>query len=366
MFQGHATLIVDLGNSETRLQVKVRNRVSDIISLSNQYANIPSNYEVPASYCKGDSLVFHCNDSRYAHGELALKEFSSYLIKPTAIQPKAESSTTVLAREVIFYHAYHVLGNLVGVPMKNLDVTWDIIVLSPPLHMALKDKLIDIFSNPAPLNVTVPVRISISPAIGKVKVVPEGVAAFFAVVFDKHLKVKPEYQNLGTESVMIVDIGAGTTDVCVIEQYRAIEDTMDTYPIGGNNVYQQVGKILKAEGRNIREDLLMNGVVSGIVTDGRSEVDITDKVNAVKVKISQALKNNIRRSFESNLYDPRGIQFLMVIGGGALEGATPSMGTHLLNAIRELSPNVELLPLPDGVDLRHLNINGAMVISQQG
>lgn len=363
MFTGNATLVIDLGNSETRFVVKVRSRVSPVVTLSNRYAYIPDDYTPPASYGDGKSFIFHTSQGNYAHGDLAEKEFSSYLVKPSSLQPKGQSETSVLAREVVMYYAMKELSKLVGTGIEDLDITWDISVLCPPIQMSLKHTLEGIFGNSDDVTLIYPDEMAVPINVNAVKVMPEGISAFFAIVFDKHKKVRHEFQELKNSSVLIVDVGAGTTDVCVIENFRAIEDTMDTYPIGGNNVYQQVGKILKADGRNMREDILMEGVVTGRVLDGNVECDISDKVVKVKEKISNALKANIRRSFESNLYDPRGIQYLLVVGGGALSGETPALGTYLLKAMKELSPNIELLDLPDSEDLRYLNVLGALTLS---
>ena len=156
--------------------------------------------------------------------------------------------------------------------------------------MSMKDKLIDRLSGIKELSLVIPQELTIELNVESIRVFPEGISAFFAVAFNEDLTLRSQYKGiLESANILVVDVGAGTTDVAVIDKFRAIEGTLDTYPIGGNNVYQQVGRQLKAEGRNISETALIESTVTGYVTDGNARIDISDTIARVKEKIANAL-----------------------------------------------------------------------------
>lgn len=362
MYSGSATLIVDLGNSETRIKVRLGKRESDVKHISNQFALIANSYEIPSDYENSESLVFNTtlegNKVRVANGSLALREFNNYLMKPSATEPKWKAQTSFLSLHAALYHGYCIISDMVGSPVDSLDINWTVVVLSPPVQMAQKENLIALFKSVKELSVESPVTLNYQIRFDNLMVMPEGVMAFNAVVFNERHGVRSGMAPLVNGSVMILDVGAGTTDLCILQGARVIQDSLDTYPVGGNNVYQQVGRDLKREGRNIGEIPLMQGVIDGFIKDGNSKVDITDKIERAKTRVAQALQNNVRRSMEAALLDPRSVEYLLVVGGGAIESNTTSLGKYLLKVMKDLSPNIELVSVPEGLDLRHLNIEG--------
>lgn len=358
-YTGTATILYDMGNSETRVQVLLNKKASDIAVIPNQFAMLPEGYAIPDTYHTDDSRVFATSEGIIATGSLAAREFDAYLLKPTALQPKWESPVTGFTFLAALYKGYELLSDLTGCPVSGLNVTWSVGVLCPPVQMSMKDKLIDRLSGIKELSTIIPQELTIELNIESIRVFPEGISAFFAVAFNEDLTLRSQYKGiLESANILVVDVGAGTTDVAVIDKFRAIEGTLDTYPIGGNNVYQQVGRQLKAEGRNISETALIESTVTGFVTDGSSRIDISDTISRVKEKIANALAGRIRSTFEFSMYDPRSLNYLLIVGGGSIEGISTPLGEYVLRAVKSYAPNIAILEIPEGMDVRQLNIQG--------
>lgn len=353
-----ATLYLDLGNSQTRLMVKVGDTVSNVHVLPNEFARIPSDYDVPAAYLDTDSVIFEYDGSRYATGQLAYREFGPYLIRPSAMEPKYSSMVTPLTLRAAFIQAL----KLVELdPGESVDA-WEVRLLCPPIQTARSQDFEDLVRDCKKITQIFPVERTHVINVRSVRVMAEAISAFFAVAFNPNRTLRDGMDVLKNSSVLIMDVGAGTTDVCVIQGFKAVEESRDTYPLGGNNVHQQVARALKLKGMSYSAARVAEASVSGYIEDGADVVDIRDDIEAVKAKLAVALRNDLRSSFESSLIDPRSIKYLLVVGGGSLEGATTPLGEHLLKAVRELAPNISLLTIPEDLNPRHLNILGASIL----
>lgn len=367
MFTGSATLILDLGNSDNRLAVKVGSKTSGIVSVSNRFASIRENYEIPSNYDNTSSIVFRAPASKdstelalFAHGDLADREFSKSLIKPFSGANKWEAHVSLLSFHQALLKGYSLLADITGSNLSSMDVIWDVVVLCPPTQMAKKQELEKNLSRLTQLDVVYPYNLTIPLKFDSFKVVPEGLSAFFALVFRDDRSTRSEFEHLRYSDALVADIGAGTTDFAVVSEFSALANTLDSYAVGGNTVYQRVGKEIKEQfGRNLTETALMKATIDCKITVGATEVDITDLVNQVKSDVAGEIASAIRRTFETSNYDPQQVSHLLVVGGGALQGKSTPLGEHLINSIEEFSPHVALLDVPEELDLRQMNLIGA-------
>ena len=130
MREVNATLIVDLGNSETRVMVQsglgrnglVRQRMSLV---SNKYASLREGYEVPETYTEENSSILRTKDGElFANGLLVEREFSVAPLRPTNLEKKHESKVTMITIQRAFLEGYKLLSQMYRTSMSNLDVTW--------------------------------------------------------------------------------------------------------------------------------------------------------------------------------------------------------------------------------------------------
>jgi hypothetical protein len=338
--------------------------------LSNRFALIPDRYEVPETYQDTNSVIFELardgsKDSRehYANGLLADREFGPYATGPDALKPKYDQITTLLSFQAGLFAAYQEVARITGESGNTLQVTWDVLALIPPLQTNNKNKMIELLRSLTHLRVIYPFILNVQLNFGSVVIIPEGIASFFAVTFNANKTLRDGLSRLheANTAVFIADIGDGTTDVFTVQGGKAVDDTKDTYSIGGNNIYQQISKELRADGWTLSDQRLIDAVQAGQFLDGSEVIDIRPRIERVKSKVARALRRSIRKSFESNMFDLSDLRYLLVVGGGAMKSATTPMGDHLLDAMRELSPNIELVEVPEDLDMRLLNLTGASI-----
>ena len=177
------------------------------------------------------------------------------------------------------------------------------------------------------------------------------------------------------ESTLIIDIGAGTTDIVVVRENKLIGTTLKTINRGGNQVMQKVRTSIETECDDLvlPETAVEQGIVDGFVKDGARKVDITEFINAARREVANQLTNDIRSYLERTEYPIRTIEKLLVCGGGAM-GSDESKGIKSLSDlvllyIRNVAPYVELIDLPidtktgEVISSRELNVRGASIIA---
>ena len=97
-----SSLILDIGNSGTRVAVQVKegeNIRQSIHELSNQYAEVHKGYKLPEDYSVESNTVFRIGNGEgefYAHGNVVDKEFSSIALYPNGQAKKQDSLVTVI------------------------------------------------------------------------------------------------------------------------------------------------------------------------------------------------------------------------------------------------------------------------------
>ena len=136
-----AGIIIDFGNSETRVCSLHRASLQEIVRLSNAFAQLPDDYVVPDQYTSGplESIVFDAPASlvddapivRFAAGPIVEREFAVEAIRPTATSRKYAAHATLLSFRYALYVAQKQIAAVVKRAVGNLHVTWDVTILAP-------------------------------------------------------------------------------------------------------------------------------------------------------------------------------------------------------------------------------------------
>lgn len=363
MTQGSATLVLDFGNSETRGVVLFGRDMSTgrlrekAFTLSNRFAEVADDFEPSSDYSEDTSTIMQIkskvngNDfvGTYANGEVQLKEFNIAPLRPSATEKKYHAMTTALSFELSVLHGYKAIMRMVrAASIESLDITWDVVVLLPPGDIDLgKDELIGMLKSVTEVNCTFP-KVKMPIKLNRVMVLPEGFCAYIGAVYDRGHVIRTNMEYLLNETTLVFDIGAGTTDILIIQDNKIIDSSKHTINRGGNNVTQHVRRALRAENIILTETDIAASVVSGKVKDGSREVDITDIINKAKSEIAQHLVADMQAYLEETEFPIRSIGRLLVCGGGAMSGAAGStLGEAIVSYLKRLSPYVELVELPD-------------------
>lgn len=364
-----AGLLIDFGNSETRMTLIVNNNSKTYV-LSNKFAALTSGYKVPIEYNNDKTNVLCVNGSYYANGALADREFSGQLIRPSSMQKKSEQLVTEISLNLIFIKAITELAIGSGVAITEIQPSFNISVLLPPLeHDTNIEDMRVLVSKVTSVTSYLPYEFTSKIKIDSVKVLPEGVAAFFGVYYkevDGELEEVEENMQYGTGNVLILDIGAGTTDVVMIKDTELVLDSKDTFSLGGNTVEAQLIKLIRQKYGYTPTDAT-SIVSTGELQDGSIVQDVSDLVTSAKGMYSKMLMNHITRYLERMSMSMREVKGVLVVGGGSLPSmrngvvVSPAMSDVLIEYFKELSPNISMLNT-EGKNSRLLNIEGLLYI----
>jgi hypothetical protein len=427
----NAGILLDLGNSNTRMALVVGPIVFRV-NLSNQFAALDPGYRVASKYEK-KTTVFKHGQSHFANGLLVEREFKGKEIRPSALRSKSQQVATELSLNLAFIKALQILAQLYNVPVSSLQVTFAVGVLMPPLDHEDKagemEKLIRKFEN---VEAVLPYEIKYPIAIDRVIVESEAVAAFFGAFykqeglrpFDQNanksleagdvimhdngdhvsLAEVPENSVFNSGYTLVLDIGAGTTDVALFLDMELVENSKDTFPYGGNTVESLVGKEIRQK-YSFTPTNLKDVITTGVLHEGLTTHDVSDIITDGKQVYSQQMLNELTKYLEGMSINIRNISGLIAAGGGALatvklveategldvtviepveEGGlrsyeckgqlyaegnimiaekvvSPAMSEVLVEFLKDLAPKIQPLSTKDK-NLRYLNIDGLLYL----
>jgi len=381
-----AGLSVDIGNSETRVALMTGGKTY-FYKLSNKFAELRAGYQINDKYMNGKSYVLQVNKTYYANGQLVDREFKGVELRPSSLQSKTDQLVTELTFNLIFYKALLILSKVYSVPISNMKVTFNISTLLPPLDQEVNsDKLKEKLKSITQIDAYLPVRLQSNIEVENVEVLPEGVTAFFGALFTdgvteedvsyiddivivndgKGLEEVEENKTFNTGYVLILDIGAGTTDVSLILDMELVEASKDTFNRGGNTVQSIITNELKKKYGFSPTDL--SRVISeAVLEEGVDTYNVEDIVTYAKSVYSKMMISDLRQYLERLTIPMQSIKGLLVVGGGALPSVrdgvvvSPSMAEVLMGYLKELAPRIRLVDTKDK-NLRDLNILGLSYI----
>lgn len=394
----NAGLLIDFGNSSTRVILLSGNKKYRF-DMSNRFAGLPAGYQINNKYVNGKSSVFLANGSYFANGQIVEREFGGKELRPSALQSKTDQLTTELTINLAVIKALNILSQTYNVPVETLDVTFSVSALLPPLdHEVNEERLADLFRKVTEVSSLIPTPLKKTVKIEEeVNIHSEAVAAFFGAFYNE-LGVIDNPQNEGksvdngdvlvldngkhivldeVESnkkfmqgyVLVLDIGAGTTDIALFKDMELIESSKDTFTRGGNTVKSVASQSIRKKFGYQPEPEMMDDVIrSGKLAESLEFHDVSDIVTSAKEQYSQATMEDIRQYLERMSIALPIVKGLLVAGGGALatidengNEVSPSMSKVLIQYLKTLAPRLEALDT-EGKNLRELNINGLCTI----
>lgn len=390
-------VILDLGNSDTRVYVrffsKKKNRVvSKRIELSNRFYSMPLGTVVPTSYKPEHTSVIQIDGEYvgfYANGELVLREYEKISTRPTSNTSKS-SFNSALSFALAVVKAVRIIAEENGVQPQDVRGNCHVVALLPPIYCNKTEiekleaefrkikTVTDMYTSEG-TQLTIPVNIS------SVVVFPEGFAAYIGCMYDKELEIRKGYEKYETEPVLIMDVGAGTTDIMVVAGTEIIDSTKETIRTGGNNVKSKLSRMIRTKYNygSILDSQLEKAMITGLIADGTQDIDVSDLVMMAKTEVANGLVNSVNDFLEGTDYPLRAIRGLLPAGGGTLGGNNDnitSLASVIVNLIKDFSPNIDIIELPDKLDdnnkviledgkpvkmsPRELNIEGALILSE--
>ena len=389
MVQGCATLIVDLGNSSSKCRVlfgrdpKTKLYKYKQFELPNVFAPIAKDYAISTDYNPQTSLVLNIDTSidkpeslagvvtgYYCVGDLQVREFPYVGMKPTATQHKWELPTSPLSLRYAFFQAARsilIMNRLTD--FSQLDITWKVIVLLPPGDLAIGQKhIIDMVTSITEVRTEFPTA-TLPVKVEKCVVLPEGYCAYVGTVYAEGQVFRKDYKYLIEETVLVYDIGAGTTDCLVIKDNKLVQNSKFTITQGGNNVFQAVKVALRTRDISLADESIEQGIKRGYVKNGAKKESIVEDINNARQNIAIKINNDFQGYLEGTDLKIKDISYVIVCGGGALSNTENEeimpLSKKIIDNLKTLSPNVELVELPMQVVSRELEDGGFEKIEER-
>lgn len=368
MVQSKAKVTIDFGNSETRVRVSIKQAggkaIKRMFSLSNRFAPVPEGYVPTSDYSSETSTIMVMEEdtlrgiiggSRVTNGELAIKEFYDALGKPTAMEKKYTSQYTKFSFQLVMLYAYRAVMQIIrATSIESMDITWDVVVLLPPGDLEEGQSYIqDMIRNTTELHFDYP-NVKIPLKVEKIGVFAEGFCSYVGTVFEDDFSIRKGYEDVAEDVTIVFDIGAGTTDILIVQDGKIVRKTLYTIELGGNQVTSRVRLLAKQRlNSRVSESAIQDAMQTGFLKSGSTKVDISDIIRKEKETFARNIVSEVKEFFEATLFPVSEIGKALVCGGGAIDSEIPdaaertgSMAGGIVEFMKKLSPNIQLVPLP--------------------
>jgi hypothetical protein len=125
-----AGIMIDLGNSETRIEIvteeTVKNNEEIIKTFPNRFAPMPPNYKVPNQYKDKDITVVETGGIYYTSGQLAMSEFSDEIFRPTGMKSKSTQVESLVSLNLAILYTLEEISDMMKKTIEELDVVFDL------------------------------------------------------------------------------------------------------------------------------------------------------------------------------------------------------------------------------------------------
>lgn len=390
-----ADVTIDIGNSGSRVYVETSTH-RYYFEMSNRFTHIPDTTQVHQKYLDNRSTFIQTNNGVYANGYIVDMEYQNDLIRPVSYQQKVEQEVTYLTLKTALARAVKILSEYYSIPVQELNVSFNLNVLLPPLRARVDGDLLKSRTEElSQITMVSPLQFSKKVAL-TIDIKAEGVSAFFSAFFKEEgviahqdndkvnfslgqyeiydltkaqMVVVQENAEFHNGELLVIDIGAGTGDAVVFRDMELVEGSRETFNRGGNSVESTIKNLIKQELNFTPPASDMQSILAtGYAKEGTTTHDVAHIVQQARDAYAKAFKSDLEEYFEGQLIQPRLIKGLLVVGGGALdtkvngEVRATSMVDSILKYMREIAPNMKRVHTEG--NLRRLNAYGAVLQSR--
>lgn len=395
------TVILDLGNSETRVIVETgkfqgKFRDTHMFELDNRLSTpfrlLKINMD-DDKYTQNNSLVFEVKDT-----VLSGKEINQKVV--TGLLAEYEHGMTFSSPDVSIpkYRNHHTLFNTIQALFRTLEyvkditktnmsleeisknISFDLTVLLPPEQAEQSDNnLVSDLKNIKPVHFYLPNTV-IDFNISSVNIQQEGYTAFYGVFLDRRTKEpRTALAKAIMKRILLIDVGEGTTDLMLIDHMKALETTKRTFNIGGSNVKSFARYIVSKEtGNTYNSSNFIDAMMTGKLEVGNTIMDISDYVNEAKYNVAYKLVEEIKEYLLATQITPSSINYVLVVGGGTMESENKNiqpLGNFIAEHFKNLTPETDFIDVNTidttltlyGKDelfsARNVNILGASILT---
>lgn len=360
-------LVVDLGNSQTRAAVIGK---EGLIKPIREYFVLENAYHIYkhkdgfnlAGYEGSGSVIFKANNSKdsvmYTTGSIS-KEYVGKE-QPTGLTTKYKANTTEIGLARTMIEALTIVAKQEGKTVSEIAqvIEVNLIVLVPPLEVA---SALTHFEQKYAKGMYIGVAFPESLALGanikinNVKVLNEGLMGYMAATIDYTKMNNRELKYDITKSeVLVLDIGAGTTELMLINNNKMVENSRTTLRIGGLNVINKAkGYIEEMHEISISNEQAREAAITGYLTIGRKQIDVIDIINNTRAEVAEATVNDINNYLSGMTIPLTSVTDILVFGGGAIKAkgtGLKSIDSYIQQTLTDYAVGAEIVDLSDYID----------------
>lgn len=350
---------LDVGNSGTRgvityLQPTVDKETgkqgneilfTDYFELPNTYAYVTNQVNLE-TYKGTDSKIFAHKTFKenqvfhFATGAV-MKEYN-VPVRPTGLERKSMAETTYLGINRALYEVVDILMEKLGATLSELqnDYVFELRVAMPPNDVEDASLTLNqVYKGLVKLQSVFPVVYDITIQIRKVSVVNEGIMGYLASTTNYETLTKNKLENaIEDGTVLLFDIGAGTTEIMIVSKNILVDNSRQTLRIGCKNIVDILKHDLEKQyGFNIPLDIATLAAETGYLIIGRKREDIINSLNKAREQVAQQIVTSVLSYLASTNIPLINITDVLTIGGGSIEeqnSGMRSLGSHLQLAIQ--------------------------------
>lgn len=188
---------------------------------------------------------------------------------------------------------------------------------------------------------------------------PEAQISGTMAVYDVRSEVDPEKTHYSETANKLFDSdcyvhiegGGSSIGVEVVKDGSILDAASATFPLGGNYMAQLfIDKYREQSGRTVTKEAANNAIITCQLRDGRSTLDVSDIVAECKNQVALDIVERLRHEVIDTLstLTMRDIAFISL--GGRLfsrDGADGAIGDYFAEYISQLSPETEVIVLPE-------------------
>lgn len=388
MSKRHGYLSVDFGNSQTRIKVTV---VSDNGELHTRQKSLPNRYGYlderklylleGTEYTENNTKCFTYNGETICVGKMCDTECGNSSVKPTSTDKKFESKYTQYAIRLALMEGYIEIAKMLNEDIEALDIIWHIAVCLPAYDMRNgAKKMQKLISEVDSINFLIPEvkkTITIDP---KIAVRPEGYLAYVGVVFENRSLYRYKMSEVAKKKVLVVDMGDGTTDLCLLDGTNLSQQSLHSVPVGGNQVVQTFKREMEQRyGHSFSNDAMQEACVTGILKLGNKLIDVAKDVDEIRKSVAVSVANSIKGYFETLPTSIDEINYILLCGGGALPSENAekmkSYEYYMRHELSNMMKYADFLDMPKSKEIqngeerivqlnpRFLNVIGASILN---
>ena len=415
------SLCLDLGNSATKAAVRVFDTntnqfisKNELFKLDNRFCKVDTGYVLPPDYPAktGDELdntVLNVTGSYitstgttrsitgcYVNGYIVENEAApSYeIIDPDNFDKKQDKESTYLS---VRLGVGEVLKRIKAAGYPTNDLEWSMMVLLPPQDADENTKNL-VIRNLVNLGaIDIPSHaICETVSFTNLGVSAEGQMAFFDLLFNDDLKlnlapckvneaVVSYAELLLHNTIMVIDIGAGTTDGLIIQNGKINPSSKTTFQnLGGNDIASNVMQLL-ANKKTLTFAQAQQVVNTGVFKKGIQTFDAVAEVNTAKSNFVNLLNSYLNQIYKQARLRPEDVAAILIVGGGCIKPTNPnilSLGDLLHPLITKRCESTVIIELPSSLyvstdsegkqttqrvqkDVRYMNVCGLMKFARQ-